>query len=308
MLIDFTEIPIANSGKGDQDTFELFARDFLKQMGFTIVEDPSRGADGGKDIIVTETRTGISGNTKIKWLVSCKHYPKSKSISPNIEQNIYDRVISNNCDGFMGVYSTLASSGLMRSLEGLKGKIGLHIFDREKIESEIVGIQEKEILFLRYFPKSYKNWTDLHYYTEPIKLFDQYFDQHYKNDKSLFDAIFYSSGNLIKQLRKHDSFENAAKENSYNIIIEPALFEYLNGKPFLHKKVDEWSLKMIADELIPGEIKYLHNITIVPKLQQMQMIMTGNQALFLYPNFIILNPPCLKRVNEVFWDLKKILK
>ena len=46
MILDFKEIPEANRGTGLQDTFELFARDFLAFMGFRIVQDPDRGADG----------------------------------------------------------------------------------------------------------------------------------------------------------------------------------------------------------------------------------------------------------------------
>lgn len=35
-IIDFTEIPLANSGDSKQDTFELFAREFLAALGFEI--------------------------------------------------------------------------------------------------------------------------------------------------------------------------------------------------------------------------------------------------------------------------------
>ena len=73
-LIDFKEIPIANSGKGNQDLFELFAREFLSEIGYEIIEEPARGADGGKDLIILERRTGIGGNTNFRWLVSCKHF------------------------------------------------------------------------------------------------------------------------------------------------------------------------------------------------------------------------------------------
>ena len=45
--IDFKEMPEAHLGGGLQDTFELFARDFLSYLRYTVAEDPSRGADGG---------------------------------------------------------------------------------------------------------------------------------------------------------------------------------------------------------------------------------------------------------------------
>ena len=48
MILDFKEIPKANDANGHQDTFEFFARKFLEMMGYTIIQDPSRGPDKGK--------------------------------------------------------------------------------------------------------------------------------------------------------------------------------------------------------------------------------------------------------------------
>lgn len=73
MLLDFKEIPQANLGSGNQDTFELFARDFLQILCYEIIQHPDRGADGKKDLIVRESRLGLSGVSHLKWLVSCKH-------------------------------------------------------------------------------------------------------------------------------------------------------------------------------------------------------------------------------------------
>ena len=109
-ILDFKEIPEAYVSSGMQDTFELFARDFLSFMGYKIITDPDRGPDGGVDLIVEEKRTGVGGETIIRWLVSCKHKAFSgKSVSSTDETNIRDRVESNNCQGFIGFYSTLAS-------------------------------------------------------------------------------------------------------------------------------------------------------------------------------------------------------
>lgn len=58
MLLDFKEIPQANTGSGLQDTFELFTRDFLQYLGYRILENPNRGADGKKDMIVEEVFKG----------------------------------------------------------------------------------------------------------------------------------------------------------------------------------------------------------------------------------------------------------
>jgi len=93
MILDFKEIPEANKGGGLQDSFELFAREFLHLLGYFIVEEPNRGADGGKDFVVLEKRQGVSGESEIKWLVSCKHHAHSRaSVSDKDELDIYGRV------------------------------------------------------------------------------------------------------------------------------------------------------------------------------------------------------------------------
>jgi hypothetical protein len=155
MVIDFTEIPKANSGDGLQDTFELFSRDFLEDLGFEILQHPDRGADGKKDLIVAETRNGVAGKTTIKWLVSCKHYAHSgKSVNDTDEPDIIDRCAAHKCNGFIGVYSTLAATSLSGKLTGYSDKIEHQIFDRERIEKKLLGNQQGIKLARRYFPKS----------------------------------------------------------------------------------------------------------------------------------------------------------
>lgn len=157
--MDFTEIPAAHVASGEQDRFELFARDFFEQVfEFQILSEPSRGADGGKDILFVEQQVGTLSSGTIKWLVSCKHKAFSgNSVTPDDERNILDRMEQFGADGFIGFYSTLASSGLNNRLNSYKGRFRIQIFDKEKIESYILGNKRYE-LFKRYFPKSYRNW------------------------------------------------------------------------------------------------------------------------------------------------------
>ena len=102
-IIDFKEIPRANVADGNQDIFELFAREFFYVLGFSIIEDPDRGQDGGRDIIISEKRTGIINDTVIRWLVSCKHKIHSGSaVNASDEEDISDRIQVHNCSGFIG--------------------------------------------------------------------------------------------------------------------------------------------------------------------------------------------------------------
>lgn len=60
--LDFKEIAQGNISNGEQDSFELFAREFMELLGYEVLSGPDRGSDLGRDIIVQEARTGISGS------------------------------------------------------------------------------------------------------------------------------------------------------------------------------------------------------------------------------------------------------
>lgn len=161
-ILNFKEIPEAHIASGSQDEFEMFARDFLELMGYSIISNPDRGADGGIDIIAEEIRVGVGGRSYVRWLVSCKHKAHSgASVKPADESNIRDRVEANECAGFIGIYSTLPSSGLAKIIAGLGGKIETQVFDKERIEGKLLDTSKGVELAKRYFPRSIANWQGL---------------------------------------------------------------------------------------------------------------------------------------------------
>ncbi|AWN46447.1 restriction endonuclease [Methylobacterium terrae] len=151
-MIDWTEIL-------DGDTWELFARDYFAESGFTIDVGPGRGVDAGRDIVISEQLNGKINTKKFVWLVSCKHYAKSnKSVGPGDEQNITDRIRQHRADGFIGFYSTVPSSGLIERFKSLhaNGDISAYeLIDGRKIEQRFVTTGSSK-LALRYFPDSYR--------------------------------------------------------------------------------------------------------------------------------------------------------
>lgn len=309
MIIDFKEIPTANSGAGNQDTFEMFSRDFLKLIGYEIIGEPSRGADGGIDIKVKEVRNGIGGTNDFFWLVSCKHYAHSQSaISPSIENNILDRVMSNQCDGFLGFYSNISTTGLKDILAGLSNKISYQIFDNEKIESQIVGISKMENLFIRYFPESYKKWKEVYYYLEPVKLFEHYFLGKYNDSKNIYEALFGSLGNSIKFIRKFDSFEAAIIANSKKILLEPELWGYCEAsKKMEYEDVSFYSI-FTLDKHLPNEISHKYNIEIHEKLLSAAINFEIMGAIVLYPDYLIVDKPYLDYLSTIYLDLREAIK
>lgn len=161
-LLDFREIV-----SGEQ--WELFARDFFISQKFVIESSPGRGADGGKDLLISEQQTGIIGSNKFTWLVSCKHYSQSdSSVGLSHETDILERVKQHKADGFLGFYSTLASSSLVERLEALCADKSLQdykILDSRIIETYFVSDNLSKIA-LKYFPVGYARLKPIQKFTE----------------------------------------------------------------------------------------------------------------------------------------------
>jgi hypothetical protein len=114
-----------------------------------------------------QARVGIVDDTRVKWLVSCKHFAfTGKSVGPDDEKNIFERVSAAGCDGFLGFYSTLPSSGLSEMLHR-QTSVKVKLFDHEEIERHLLASRKLRRLAKRYFPESMKKLDH-----EPAKIFD----------------------------------------------------------------------------------------------------------------------------------------
>ena len=168
--IDFREIPSPTAGPS-RDQFELFAREFLELKGFRVLVGPDRGPDAGRDLIVEEIRTGVVGETRVTWLVSCKHKAHSGgSVTPSDEQNITDRISTHGCRGFLALYSTVPSSGLAATLNA-NLPFEIMIYDPEKIERDLLSSSKGLELAKRFFPLSMARWAAEH--PSPANIFGE---------------------------------------------------------------------------------------------------------------------------------------
>lgn len=161
MIIDFKEIPAGNKKGEEQDQFEMFCRDFLEELGFKLLYHVSRGPDGGKDIIVEGKFNAMQ--KRIKWLVSCKHFAHAKgrkAVGVKDEPSILDRVKAAKCKGFVGMYSTVASSALSQRLFYLRDDIDHELFDHRRIEKRILEGRFRT-LFSQYFISSFERHKGL---------------------------------------------------------------------------------------------------------------------------------------------------
>lgn len=170
-LFDFKEIPTPSGGPY-RDQFELFAREFLEFLGLKVLVGPDRGPDAGRDLIVEERRTGVAGETRVKWLVSCKHKAHSgAAVSPDDEADIHDRVSTHGCQGFLGLYSTIPSAGLAAKFNAPSLPFEVQVFDAEKIEKRLLSSSAGAELAKRFFPISVAKWKKEH--PAPAELFSE---------------------------------------------------------------------------------------------------------------------------------------
>jgi Restriction endonuclease len=152
-VLNFKEIESSKEAGADLDKFEKFAREFFAQVcGYKIEIEPTRGPDGGVDILAIKP-------DKTRALISCKHYAASGKSVGSDEQNILDRLRSHGCTAFIGFYSTIPSKALIQRLSGLRQyeDIEFETFDSEKIEALLLQTQEGHEIIKRFFPKSIPN-------------------------------------------------------------------------------------------------------------------------------------------------------
>ena len=211
-ILNFTEIAQPTSGPG-RDSFELFSREFLNLLGYKVLEDPDRGADGGRDLIVEEVRTGIAGETTVRWLVSCKHKAHSGgSVTPQDETDIHDRVRTHGCTGFLCLYSTVPSVGLSGKLTATERPFEVCVYDSEKIERHLLNSLNGVKLAERFFPKSIQHWQ--REYPTPAKIFSAQSDLHCKYcDRSLLKAD--SSGIVVSWTRYSEDTERPHRHTEH---------------------------------------------------------------------------------------------
>jgi hypothetical protein len=238
-VIDFKEIPQANKGAGTQDTFELFCRDFLMTLGFQIIQHPSRGADGGKDMLVLEVLSSVVENKYRKWLVSCKHTAHSKrGVSARDEGDFYDRVRENDCDGFLGLYSHLPTSGLSEKIQKRKKDIDCIIYDGAFIEKTILCNPKAKQLFPRYFPESFKKYIAL---PKDRRLAKASINPHTLTTEDIFDTI--KAAVIVVEIEKIiNRFDSGEWKN-----VQAAFSEIYAFSENLHIKVRETVIDYLQD-------------------------------------------------------------
>ena len=125
-------------------------------MGFRILEGPGRGADRGRDLLVSESISGAVTLSERKWVVSAKHFAHSgRSVGDSDELDPIGRVRKFGATGFMAIYSTLPSSGLDDTFSRIRAEVGVHVWDRGRLELSLMGDQRLLPVLRTYFPRTF---------------------------------------------------------------------------------------------------------------------------------------------------------
>jgi len=117
MPVDFTQI---ESG----EEFELLCEDLLQAMGFSIVQQPTRGQEGGKDLIISEiVRDKMGFTEERKTLVQCKHKARSgKAVGFGEVANYRDAMDQYKVQRYLLITSTLPTEDVRTKFEATSKK------------------------------------------------------------------------------------------------------------------------------------------------------------------------------------------
>ena len=225
-FLDFKEI---KSSKGSDSTFEYFTKDFLGLLGFLIVEGPYDGPDGGRDLIIEEIRQGRLGQTKIRWVVSCKHYvhtgKSGKSVGAQHESNIENRLNTFNCSSFMGVYSTSVTESLAKTVKAISSKNNgeFYFFTPEEIETELIRTAEGSLIASKYFPISFNEWNKEQLSPRAKQVLNKVLEELEILKTDLDEFFVKSKSNLEKS--SSEQLKNILYEELYNLVKVSSIYK-----------------------------------------------------------------------------------
>lgn len=145
------------------EEWEHFSVHVLRATGYVPYTLPAYGVDGGKDYLVQK-------DDKM-YLVSCKHYIKSgKHVGQDDEENIGDRLLQHNANGFIGFYSTGITTGLQNRLNGICNNSGYvyFVFEPHNITCVMQYMDTRILQSFGLYPgKYYMNMSEQEYQPLP---------------------------------------------------------------------------------------------------------------------------------------------
>ena len=151
-MLDFNEIK-------NYEKFEDLCEILLQSMNLRTRRLGRGPGQLGKDLIAFEQLKGpISDTIERKYLVECKFTLSNNSISEKDVFNVYDRVISQEAEGYFLFTNARLSVNLEKTLFDLKisGKIKIVIWSQHDIIKHVLNNIN---VFRLFFPLSFQKWS-----------------------------------------------------------------------------------------------------------------------------------------------------
>lgn len=150
-MINFSEL-------GNYEIFEDLCEALLLKEGLDVRRLGRGPGQIGKDLIVHETILSSIDDPKIsKWLIECKYTEGMGSISEKDIFNVYDRVVSQNANGYMLCTNARLSVNLEKTLNSLKSKTGIQVWSAQTLVEKVIINPE---IHRRFFPLGHGKWLN----------------------------------------------------------------------------------------------------------------------------------------------------
>lgn len=233
-MIDLKLIP-------NGEDFEFFCRDLLEGIEISILQNPSRGPDGKKDLIIqVETKNSFGKREIDKYLVQCKHKAKSnRSIYERELGDIRSACKNNKVDGYFLITSTTPSVSVQNILIAIQeeGIYKTHFWDKMLIEKylkkcknslEILEsydlLKTHEIINFHAINKQessilQKIFNELQREIEITNNFEEFINRTNEQDAIIysFEGIIY--GICVKNMKMRDSLQFISKLSNLECVI-----------------------------------------------------------------------------------------
>lgn len=109
-MIDFQAIP-RTGGR-----FEALVCELLQKMGYTILQGPAVGPDGGRDILIERTLKDELAELRERVVVQCKHYAHSGRTVRERDLGVWENTVHRyDAQGYLLVTSTTVTENLSRA-------------------------------------------------------------------------------------------------------------------------------------------------------------------------------------------------
>ncbi len=225
-MLDFKKL------KEDGDDFEFLCADVLESLGNRILERPSKGPDGKKDILIeVKIDNSLGSNSRDIYLVQCKHKAHSS-------KSVYERELGDwrsacrmyNANGYMLITDSTISVSVANALNATNSnpqELKTLMWDKSTFEDKILESPKAKYILNKYSLLGNRESN----YEISKKLIDSYNNIPFKHKESN-QKILYSFHVYYEEIDKYN------KEMKIEKKIINHIFVFCNSLKAVESKKD----------------------------------------------------------------------